>query len=196
MRISLIVAMASNRVIGVGNRMPWHLSADLKRFRALTWGKPILMGRKTHESIGRPLPGRLNLVLTRDPGYRAEGCTVVHDFAEALRALPPNTEELMIIGGARLYTEFLPSAQRLYITQIHREFEGDVYFPAYDASAWREIERVDVTNDPTVDFSYSFLILENKAVVDGPAVVGSQDQTLLEPTDTPGCSASAKNRET
>jgi dihydrofolate reductase len=160
-RVSLIVAMASNRVIGAGNQMPWHLSADLKRFRAITWGKPILMGRKTHESIGRPLPGRQNLVLTTDPTYRAEGCTVVHSLEQARRALPPATEELMIIGGASLYAAFLPSADRLYLTLIHREFPGDVFFPPYDPEAWREIERIDVADDPSVDFAYSFLTLEN-----------------------------------
>lgn len=160
MHISLIVAMSANRVIGADNRMPWHLSADLKRFKLITWGKPILMGRKTHESIGCPLPGRQNLVLTSDPTYQAPGCAVVHNLEQARAALPAGTDELMVIGGASLYADFLPEADRLYLTLIHREFAGDVFFPPFDASAWREVERVDVDDDPVVDFAYSFVVME------------------------------------
>lgn len=158
MKISLVVAMGENRVIGVDNRMPWHLSADLKRFRQITMGKPIIMGRRTHESIGRPLPGRKNIVLTGDPNYRAEGCTVVHSPEEALREAEGG--EAMVIGGSAVYREFLPQADRLYLTLIHREFAGDTFFPEFDRAAWREAAREDVDADPAGGLSYSFVVLE------------------------------------
>lgn len=158
MRISLIVAMGENRVIGVENRMPWHLSADLKRFRQITMGKPIIMGRRTHESIGRPLPGRKNIVLTGDPNYRAEGCAVVHNPEEALREAEGG-EEAMVIGGSSVYREFLPLADRLYLTLIHRSFPGDTFFPEFDPSAWREVERIDLDDGSANGLKYSFLIL-------------------------------------
>jgi dihydrofolate reductase len=131
MKISLIAAMGENRVIGVDNRMPWHLSADLKRFRQITLGKPILMGRRTHESIGKPLPGRENIVLTRDSAYQSPGCTLVHNRDQAVRAAG-DAPELMVIGGAGLYQEFLPLADRLYLTLIQHTFEGDTFFPTID----------------------------------------------------------------
>jgi dihydrofolate reductase len=156
--ISLVVAMGENRVIGVEGALPWHLSTDLKRFRRITWGKPLIMGRKTHESIGRPLPGRKNIVLTGDPNYRAEGCTVVHSPEEALREA--EGEEAMVIGGSAVYREFLPKADRLYLTLIHREFAGDTFFPDFDRTTWREVERIDVDDDPDSGLSYSFVTLE------------------------------------
>ena len=158
MKISLIVAMGENRVIGVDNRMPWHLSADLKRFRQITMGKPIVMGRKTHESIGRPLPGRKNIVLTSDPTYPAPGCVVVHDLEGAVREA--EGDEVMVIGGSSLYREFLPRADRLYLTLIHREFEGDTFFPEFDAAEWRESAREDINEDPDSSLNYSFVVLE------------------------------------
>lgn len=158
MTISLVVAMGENRVIGVEGALPWHLSTDLKRFRRITWGKPLIMGRKTHESIGRPLPGRKNIVLTGDPNYRAEGCTVVHSPEEALREA--EGEEAMVIGGSAVYREFLPKADRLYLTLIHREFAGDTFFPDFDRTTWREVERIDVDDDPDSGLSYSFVTLE------------------------------------
>jgi len=157
MRISLIVAMGANRVIGADNRMPWHLSADLKRFRQITMGKPILMGRRTHESIGRPLPGRKNIVLTADPDYAAPGCAVAHDLEAALREA--EGEELMVIGGAALYRAFLPRADRLYLTLIHSEFAGDTFFPEFDPAEWIEAAREDA-HDPDSGLQYSFLRLE------------------------------------
>ena len=158
MRISLIVAMGENRVIGANNQMPWHLSADLKRFRQITMGKPMLMGRKTHESIGRPLPGRKNIVLTANPDYQAAGCVVVHSLDEALQEA--DAEELMVIGGAALYRECLPLAERLYLTLIHREFAGDTFFPEFDPAAWRETAREDIDHDPDSGLSYSFVTLD------------------------------------
>lgn len=161
MKISLIVAMSADRVIGVDNRLPWHLSADLKRFRAITWGKPILMGRKTYESIGRPLPGRENIVLTSDTAYRAEGCTVVDSLDKGLRSAAHHPE-IMIIGGSSLYQASLPDANRLYLTRIGRDFAGDTFFPELDLSEWQEVERREVTDDPLVTFSYAFTVLDRK----------------------------------
>lgn len=159
MKIALIAAMGENRVIGVDNRMPWHLPQDLKRFRSITMGKPILMGRKTHEAIGRTLPGRENIVLSSDTGYRAEGCTLVHGVAEALAAAR-DAPELMVIGGAALYREFLPRAERLYLTLIHQTFHGDTFFPEFDRSDWRVIEREDVLEVEPGGLKYSFVDLE------------------------------------
>ncbi|MEW6039493.1 MAG: dihydrofolate reductase [Pseudomonadota bacterium] len=151
--------MARNRVIGAGNAMPWHLSADLKRFRALTMGKPILMGRKTHESIGRALPGRQNIVLTRSPDFSAPGCTVVHDLDE-LAAVCAGAAELMVIGGSAVYEALLPRARRLYLTLIHHDYAGDTFFPEFAASDWREISREDVYDDLGFPWPYSYVVLE------------------------------------
>jgi dihydrofolate reductase len=158
MTVSLIVAMGRNRVIGADNKMPWHLSADLRRFKQITLGKPIVMGRRTHESIGRPLPGRKNIVLTSDRYYAAPGCTVVHGLEEALEAA--DADEVMIIGGSSLYREFLPRAERIHLTLIHREFAGDTFFPEFDSREWHEAERLDVDDDPDSGLSYSFIRLE------------------------------------
>ena len=163
MNLSIIVAMAKNHAIGIDNRMPWHLSADLKRFKAITMGKPILMGRKTHESIGRPLPGRKNIILTRDQAYQAEGCVVVYSLEQAFQSVQ-DSDELMIIGGSSLYQRFLGQAQRLYLTLIEQEFAGDTFFPAFDWNDWSVVERVDVTDDSSVPFHYSFWVLENRAI--------------------------------
>ncbi|MDF9392358.1 MULTISPECIES: dihydrofolate reductase [Methylococcus] len=157
--ISIIVAMARNRVIGADNAMPWHLSADLKRFRTLTLGKPVLMGRKTHESIGRILPGRQNIILTRSPDFSAPGCTIVHDLGE-LATVCAGTPELMVIGGSALYEALLPRARRLYLTLIDHDYPGDTYFPEFAAADWREISREDVRNDPDFPWPYSYLVLE------------------------------------
>jgi len=162
MKISLIVAMAENRVIGVDNRMPWHLSADLKRFRKITSGNPVVMGRKTHESIGRPLPDRVNVVLTRDSSYQAKGCIVVHNLEQAMRAAG-EAAELMVIGGAGLYREFLPLADRIYLTLIHRAFDGDTFFPTIDWPEWREVAREEFEQDEQSGLSYAFIDYERVA---------------------------------
>lgn len=159
--ISIVVAMASNRVIGLDNAMPWHLSADLKRFRRLTLGKPILMGRKTRESIGRALPGRLNLVLTQSKDYVAPGCVVVHDWQE-VADLCAGYPELMVIGGASVYEAALPWARKIYLTLIHHDYPGDVYFPAYPEEDFREVSRENVDSDPEFPWPYSYLVLERK----------------------------------
>ncbi|WP_434471012.1 type 3 dihydrofolate reductase [Aeromonas veronii] len=141
MMISMIAAMAHDRVIGLDNQMPWHLPADLAHFKRVTLGKPVLMGRKTFESIGRPLPGRRNLVISRNPGYQAGGVEVVGSVEAALALLASSTvEELMVIGGGHLYTEMLPSADRLYLTQIDLSVEGDTRFPAFDDGQWLRID--------------------------------------------------------
>ncbi|QXB27875.1 type 3 dihydrofolate reductase [Aeromonas sp. FDAARGOS 1405] len=141
MKISMIAAMAHDRVIGKDNQMPWHLPADLAHFKRVTLGKPVLMGRKTFESIGRPLPGRRNLVISRNPGYQAGGIEVVGSVEAALALLASSTvEELMVIGGGHLYTEMLPSADRLYLTQIDLSVEGDTRFPAFDDGQWLRID--------------------------------------------------------
>jgi dihydrofolate reductase len=160
MKISLIVAMASNRAIGLNNQMPWHLSADLKRFKQITMGHPIIMGRLTFEAIGRPLPGRTNIIVSRNPAYKQEGCVIVDSVEAAINQACRLADEVFVIGGSTLYEASLPIAGTLYITQINQDFEGDTFFPALDESCWVELEREDVVDDPLVSFSYSFLILQ------------------------------------
>ena len=161
MKISICVAMDKNRVIGHENKMPWHLSADLKKFKKITMGKPILMGRKTFESIGRPLPGRDNVIISRNPGYQQQGCQVYNSIEAAISVCKDNAE-VMIIGGASFYQAMLPKASYIYLTQIHESFEGDTFFPEIDRAQWNEVKRLDVTDDPTVNFNYSFITLENQ----------------------------------
>jgi len=161
MKISLIVAMASNRVIGADNKMPWHLSADLKRFKKITMGSPILMGRKTHESIGKVLPGRTNIVISRNSEYQSEGCQVYSDITSALESFS-ECQEIFIIGGSSLYQAMLPKAKYIYLTEIHQPFSGETYFPEIDANDWIEVERERIDNDPDVTFAYSFLKLKRQ----------------------------------
>lgn len=162
-RLSLIWAMAENGTIGIDNRLPWHLPADLKRFRAITSGRAILMGRRTFESFPRPLPDRLHVIITRDQKYRAPvGCIVVHSLSEALRVVEGG-EEAFVIGGASLYRQTLPLADRLYVTLVHAAVPGDTGFPALDWTGWRELEREDHAADERHAYPYSFLILERAA---------------------------------
>jgi dihydrofolate reductase len=160
MIISLIWAMADNRVIGINNSLPWKLPADMQWFRKQTMGKPIVMGRKTFESFGaKPLPGRTNIVVTHDRGYQVEGAVVVHSIDEALQsAEQENAEEVMIIGGASFYEQMLPRADRLYVTRVYGEFEGDAYFPEIDFSGWREAERVELDPDEKNAHACSFVV--------------------------------------
>ncbi|MBW3806351.1 type 3 dihydrofolate reductase [Aeromonas jandaei] len=142
MKISMIAAMAHDRVIGKDNQMPWHMPADLAHFKRVTLGKPVLMGRKTFESIGRPLPGRRNLVISRNPGYQADGIEVVGSVEAALALLADNeVAEVMVIGGGHLYAELLPKADCLYLTRIELEVEGDTRFPAFADEQWQCVER-------------------------------------------------------
>jgi dihydrofolate reductase len=139
--LCLIAALAQNRVIGRDNQLPWRLPADLKHFKALTLGKPIIMGRKTWDSLGRPLPGRLNLVVSRQPGLQLEGAEVFASLEAAIVraeqwAREQGVDELMLIGGAQLYQQALPLAERLYLTRVELSPEGDAWFPEFDAAAW------------------------------------------------------------
>jgi dihydrofolate reductase len=157
--MALIAAMAQNRVIGRNNQLPWRLSADLKHFKALTMGKPIVMGRRTHESIGRPLPGRQNIVVTRDPDYSAQGCTVVHSISQALDAAGPEAE-VMIMGGAELYRQTIGQADQLYLTLVQADIEGDVWFPEIDPGQWHEIERQRHLADEHNEYDYDFIVMQ------------------------------------
>lgn len=159
MTVSIIAAVARNGVIGRDGHLPWRLSDDLKHFKRVTIGKPIVMGRKTYASIGKPLPGRENIVLTRDPQLQAEGCTVVHSVEEALKAAG-NAEEVMVIGGAAVYAALLPQADRLYVTEVHAEVAGDVQFPDIDPTAWRERERSSHPADGRNEYAFDTVVLE------------------------------------
>lgn len=139
-RVALIAALARNRVIGAGSRLPWHLPADLKRFKQLTMGAPVIMGRKTHESIGKPLPGRRNIVVTRRAGAQWDGCDTAHSLAAALAAAG-DAPEAFVIGGAELYAAALPLADRMYLTHIDADYAGDARFPEFDPADWRETAR-------------------------------------------------------
>ena len=167
LRVSLIVAMANDRVIGRGNALPWRLPADLRRFKSLTLGKPVLMGRRTFESIGRPLSGRVNLVLTRDAHWAVEGTVPVRTLAEALEKAR-DSPELMVIGGAAVYALALPLAQRLYLTQVHADLPGDTFFPAFDPREWRDIERSAQPADERHAYALTFLTLERQPASGAP----------------------------
>ncbi|MEQ9563092.1 MAG: type 3 dihydrofolate reductase [Woeseiaceae bacterium] len=159
MKISLIVAASTNNIIGMEGGLPWRLPEDLQRFKRLTMGKPIIMGRVTHESIGRPLPGRTNIILTTNPHYMAPGCEVAARLDQAL-ALAGEAEEVMVIGGAYVYEAFLPMADRIYLTRVRAKIDGDRYFPELDPDEWtiRSKEEFPVNEDR--DYGYSFQVLE------------------------------------
>lgn len=160
--ISLIVAASTNNVIGLQGDLPWRLSADLRRFKAITMGKPIVMGRLTYESIGRPLPGRQNIVITRQPGYEAEGCDVVQSIDAAIDAAG-EAEEIMIIGGGDIYRQFLPRADRIYLTRVHADIEGDTHFPPLDdAGGWHLLDREEHTADDSGGYDFEFQTLERR----------------------------------
>lgn len=158
--ISIVVAMADNGTIGIENRLPWRLPDDMKWFRRHTLGKRVVMGRRTFESIGKPLPDRENVVITHDPGFTAPGCKVVHALDEALAL--PGEGEVMVIGGESIYRQTLPRAGRLYLTLVHAEVHGDAFFPAFDMGEWREVEREERPADDRNPYPHSFLILERR----------------------------------
>jgi dihydrofolate reductase len=158
-RISLIAAMSENRVIGINNKLPWHLPADLRHFRRLTTGHPVIMGRRNYESIGKPLPDRTNIVVTRNPDYRAAGCLVTHSLDDAMNSAG-NDSEIFIIGGAEIYRQAFDRANRIFITLIHARIEGDTYFPEFEGPPWREISRERHERDENNPYSFSFLIYE------------------------------------
>lgn len=158
MILSVIVAVAENGVIGRNGDLPWRISGDMKFFKATTMGKPIVMGRKTWESLGRALPGRDNIVVTRSAGFDAPGASVAGDLNAAL-ALVPDAEEVLVIGGAEIYALALPRAARVYLTHVHAAPEGDTHFPELDEAEWREVSREDHAPDGETP-GYSFVTLE------------------------------------
>ncbi len=158
-RLSLIVAAADNGVIGRDGQLPWHLPNDLRRFKAITLGHAIIMGRITYESIGEPLPGRRNIVLSRDPDYRAQGAEVARSLDDALTAATDG-EQLFVIGGATLFAEALPIADRIYLTRVHAAVAGDVSFPRLDEQRWRLVSEEHHPADPEHRFAFSFRVYE------------------------------------
>jgi dihydrofolate reductase len=156
--LSLIWAMGNNQVIGINNKLPWHLPAELAYFKKVTTGHPIIMGRRTFESIGRPLPGRTNVVLTRDQAFIAEGVVVVHSAEEVLEQY--GRAGAFVIGGTQVYRQFLPNAERLYITMIEQDFEGDEYFPEIDWSEWRLVDEHMGLQDEKNPYVYSFKVYD------------------------------------
>lgn len=158
MKIAMIAAMANNRVIGKDNQMPWHLPEDLKHFKAMTLGKPIVMGRKTFESIGRPLPGRLNIVVSRQEGLVIDGVTCVTSFDSAVSLVGADCEELVVIGGGQLYGSLLPKADILYLTHIDLDVEGDTYFPDWNDGSWQQISLEMSKNDKGLEYSFIKLV--------------------------------------
>ncbi len=154
-KVSIIVALAKNHVIGKDNQIPWHIPADLQYFKKITLGKPMIMGRKNYESIGRPLPGRKNIILTRDKNFSAEGCTIVHSKDEAIAATD-GVAEIMIIGGGAIYEMFMDDADMLYLTEIDSEVDGDVFFPEYSKSQWKEVSREAGENN--MDWNYDYVV--------------------------------------
>lgn len=162
MQISLIAAMTPDRVIGIENRLPWKLPADMRWFRQNTLGKPIVMGRKTFESFGaKPLPERHNIVLTRDPEYQAEGVSVVHDVEQAIAAAG-DVDEVMIIGGASFYEQMLPRADKLYLTLVSADIAGDAEFPDYKMLNWRVLEQTFFEKDDKNPHAMQFMVLERQ----------------------------------
>ncbi len=157
--ISLIVAVSANGVIGRGDELPWHLSDDLKRFKQLTLGKPIVMGRKTFESIGRALPGRQNIVLTRQSELAADDCDVVSSIDAAIAAAG-DAGEIVVIGGSEIYKLFLPLAERVYMTRVHIDVDGDARFPELDDEQWQETERENHDADDLNEYEFTTSVLE------------------------------------
>ncbi len=162
-KLSIITAMDENQLIGNNNALPWHLPADLAFFKQTTFGKPIIMGRKTFESIGRPLPGRQNIIVTRNPDYSAKGCDSVLSIDAAME-LVFDQPEAMLIGGATLYQQTLEVASELYITRIHHQFDGDAWFPKIDENLWKETWREDHQAKEKNPFDYSFIKYARKNI--------------------------------
>ena len=161
MTISLVVAASTNNVIGSDGGLPWHLPDDLRHFKRLTTGNPIVMGRRTFESIGRPLPDRRNIVMTRDPDYVAPGCDVVSSVREALD-LVEDADEVMIIGGGQVYRDFLPHADRIYLTRVQADVEGDTYFPDIDEAGWRLVSSEAHAADEKHAYAFDVMVFERR----------------------------------
>ncbi len=162
MSLSIIVAIGKNKAIGRNNQLLWHISSDLKRFKQLTSGKTVIMGRNTYLSLPvQPLPNRKNIIITDIKNESFEGSITVNSIEEAIKLCKPD-EENFIIGGAMIYKQFLPLADKLYITKVYKDFEADTFFPEIDENLWKVIEKVDIENDDSVDFNYSYLTYEIK----------------------------------
>ena len=153
--LCLIVAMSENNVIGINNTLPWKLSSDLKHFRQLTSGHPVIMGRNTYESIGKPLPNRQNIIITRNKDYFVEGCTVVYSLEEAITSV--EGKDAFVIGGANIYQQALEYVDTLYITEVHTHIEGDAFFPMIDTTMWEEVSREFHSSDANNDYDFSFV---------------------------------------
>lgn len=160
---SIIVAASENNVIGKDNRLPWHLPADLKYFKNTTWAMPIIMGRRTFESIGKPLPGRHNIVITRNKDYNADGATVVGNLNDAVKAAESNdVNEFFIIGGAELFNTTMDQAQRIYLTRVHATIDGDVFFPALNKEEWKLVSEKNMEADGKNEYDLSFQVWEKR----------------------------------
>jgi len=161
MKISLLAAMDLNRGIGIDNHLPWRLSADLRRFKELTMGHHIILGRKTYESIGYPLPGRFSIIVTRNPDYRAEGCFITHSPQEALALARSRGEgEAFVIGGAQIFADTLPDSDRFYLTWVHTPGPADTFFPHFDLDEWQEISSEQLPADENNQFETTYVVLE------------------------------------
>lgn len=158
-KISIIVAVDKNWLIGKRGGLPWRLPADLKHFQVLTTGHTVIMGRKTYDSIGKPLPNRINIVISRNDDLNIPGCITVKSMQEAIES-SSNDQEIFVMGGAEIYSQFVPFTQKIYLTKIHHQFDGDIFFPKLDLSEWRETGRQDFEVDDKNQYKYSFLILE------------------------------------
>ncbi|MFH1643077.1 MAG: dihydrofolate reductase [Patescibacteria group bacterium] len=172
MIISIIAALGNNRIIGNGNSLPWDLPADMNHFRELTLGKPIIMGQKTFESIGKALPKRHNIVLTRDKELSIAGCDMAYSLDHAIELaekseMGQKSGEVMICGGASIYSQYLSRAEKMYLTFIEGDFKGDIFFPEFNYEDWKEIERVLHKSDECNKYNYSFVIFERKKVILG-----------------------------
>jgi len=160
MILSIIVAVGNNGVIGKDNTLIWHLPGDLQYFKNLTMGKPIIMGRKTFESIGKPLPGRTSVIVTHNKNYKAEGCIIAHTLEDALKKIDTKCEEAFIIGGAEIYKQSLPIADKIYMTRVYEDFEGDTFFPSINSSTWQLITKTPMPVDEKNKYPYGFLIFK------------------------------------
>lgn len=166
-QLSLIMARAENGTIGADNALPWHISSDLRNFKKVTMAKPVIMGRKTYESIGKPLKGRTNIVVTRQTDWRADGVVVCHDVKEAVAAAKKaaadtDADEVMVIGGAEIYARLLLEADRIYLTEVHRRYEGDAWFTAPDKTQWKEVSRERFPPDDQDGPSFSFVVYDRR----------------------------------
>jgi dihydrofolate reductase len=167
MSLSIIAAMTEERVIGRNNHLPWHIDDDLKRFKQITMGHPVIMGRKTFESVGKILPGRQNIIVTRDPAYKVEGATIAHNLCEALASCEQNTAEEFVIGGATLFKAALPLADKLYLTVIHKQIEGDAFFPVFDLEKdFKVIVETRQQSEQDKGLTFSFITADRKKTLE------------------------------